>query len=519
MKRIIVAGVLIAGALTSCLDKDYIEGSPEIGFKSEPQWALPAVYGKASLKDIITGQDEDKQHKIVVDESGVLKLHSRFPSVYRVSLSELVAPEKTEVERDLLLPSFVPALPSDQLMALAQSLPPISGELEISLPEEIKEIKRFVGSARLALVIPRTFPLEADYELTFPSVSMGGQPLVIKLSNPDAEGRYIADLDHFEVTAKQTDNKVRLPYNIRVIPKNIRQVTASGEQRAVVRLSGIKGHIFEGKISDQTDIQIDKPISFDYANWPKIENLALLGSKLSVEAMYRGRIGLGLKSRVSVTAKNGKKHTLRPSIPVLEFNAIAPGEQGSLTKAFSGEDIDSILSFLSELGISVEDLSVNFTNKLVYIDEDSFVDLSLVLDIPLHLKFTRMPIDFDFKAPVVKNDELLKNPDNGLNRVSISLKTESSLPLGILIKGLTLLDAEKQPVEGGFIPFDFEIKHSSDGSAVKSTQKVEISRDQVALLAQSKYVRFEGAAVSSGDWMQLRPEQTIGFSLAILTNE
>lgn len=519
MRKLALTGAMIIGLTTSCLDNAYLTTEPEIAFKSEPKWSLPAIYAEASLKDILAGQDEDKKHQIVVDENGVLKLHNRFPSVYRVSLAELVAPEQTQVERDLLLPNLEATLPSELLLPLLQSLPPIEGEVEISLPEEIKEITRFVGSARLDLVIPRSFPVDADYEITFPTITVGGQPLVLMLNNPDAEGRYTAQIDRFEATTKQTDNKVRLPYRIRVKAKSVRSISISGEQRAVVRLSGIKGHIFEGKISDQQDIEIDKPISFNYDSWPKIENLAVLGSKLSVEAAYHGRIGLGLKSRVSVTGKNGKKHTLRPSIPVLEFDAIAPGQQARLVRAFSGEDIDTILGFLSELGISVDELSINFTNRPVYIDEESFVDLSLTLDIPLHLKFTRMPIEFNFKAPVIHNDDLLKKPDSGLNKVSISIKTSSTLPLGVQIKGLTLLDSDEQPVEGGFIPIDFVVGHSTDGSATESRQRIEVSRDQAALLKQAKYVRFEGAAVSSGDWIQLRPEQTLGFSLAILINE
>lgn len=519
MKKLLIGSTMLLALATSCLDKSYLNQEPEIAFKSEPKWALPAVYGEASLRDIIVGQDEDKQHRIIIGENGILTLYNRFPSVYRVSLSEIVAPEKTTVERDILLPPLTLGLPNEALLALAQNLPAISGEIEIPLPEEIKEIKRFVGSTRIDLVIPPAFPLEADYEITFPTATMGGSPLVLRLSNPDAEGRYTAQLDRFEVTAPQSDNKVRLPYKLRVIPKSIRQAQPSSQLRAVVRLSSIKGHIFEGKISDQTDITIDEPISFDYDSWPKIENLALLGSKLSVEAKYRGRIGLGLKSQVSVTTKQGKKLTLKPSIPVLELDATAPGASSEISREFSGEDIDSILIFLSDLGISVEDLSINFTNRPVYIDEDSFVDLSLVLEIPLHLKFSRMPIEFNFSSPIIKSDELLKKEDTGLNKIGISLKTQSSLPLGIQIKGLTLLDREKEPIEGGFIPFDFVIAHSTDGKPVESIQRISISRKQATLLPQSRYIRFEGAAVSSGDWMQLRPEQRIGFSIAILTNE
>ncbi|MDO4707074.1 MAG: hypothetical protein Q4A61_01455 [Porphyromonadaceae bacterium] len=517
MKRTIITSVLLLGLLSSCLDKAHLEPSRDLGFRNEPQWVLPAVYGQASLKDIIIGQDEDKKSKIVVDEHGVLKLHNRLPSVYRISLAELVAPEKTKVERELVLPPLDPNLAPNILLEAAKNLPILTGELEIPLPKEVKEIKYFEGSTRLDLVIPETYPIEADYEITFPTVSLDGKPLVIQLTNPDAQGRYTAQLNHFIVEAEQKNNIVRLPYNIRVIAKEARQGGTGGELRALVRLSDIKGHIFKGKISDQTDVEIEQPVSFDYDNWPKIEDLAIQGSRVSVEAKHRGRIGLGLKCRVSVTGKGGRKHTLTPSIPLLEMDAI--DQEKILTKAFSGEDIDQILSFLSDLGVSIEGLSIDFTNKEVYIDEDSFIDLSLVLDIPLHLKFSRVPVEFNFKAPSLEGETLDKKDDAGINRVSLSLKTLSSLPLGIEIKGLTLLDTEERPIDGGFIGFDFKVKHSPDGNAVKSMQEIKISREQIALLSKAKYVRFEGAAVSSGEWMQLRPEQSIGFSLAILTNE
>lgn len=520
MKKNLIICALTVGLLSSCLDQTYLKSDLEVGFREEPKWSVPGVHGAANLFELLVGQDEGKKTGIVLGENGVLKLHNRFASVYRVSLADLVAPEKKVVENTIKLPDIPDGVFGDQVLDLLRTLPPTSGELEISLPQEVSQVNRFVASTKLEMILPSGFPLVADYELSFANVTQGGAPLVLKLSDPDGDGRYSVDVDHFEVKTLSRSNKVKLPYTLRIIPRSMKNSSpwASGS-KATVKLSDIAAHIFEGKISDQSDVEIADPISFGYDEWPKIENLALLGSKLSVEASYHGRIGLGLKAKVSVTGKNGNKLTLRPSIPILKLNTTGQGQKGQVTEVFTGEDIDKILSFLSKTGVSVEALSLNFTPEVVYIDETSFIDLSLILDIPLHLKFSRMPFEFSFNSPKVDLEDVLGSEDKGIRKFSLNLNTVSSLPVGIKVKGLTLLDQDKQPVEGGFVPFDFELPAAVDAAAKESVQKISISLEQMRLLKHSAHIRVEGAAVSTGEWIDLRPEQNVRFSLAVFINE
>lgn len=514
--------ILLALALSvsGCMDRDYFKGEVRLVAQDPPSLVAPAVYASANLRDILIKGDQERASVLQVDEKGVLKLHKRLESVYRANLLELILPKKREYRTQVQwrVPHMTQS-GSAAMMAEEVQLPVQEGEFVLNLPEKVVSIDRLTWSCRAKLSIP-DLPVHMSYSLELPEIKdENNRPLRVEWRTDEGSGELDKLLPRLSLEKKK-GSAISLRYRLSARTLGTKRPGEDLPRQITVdlALSELDVFKFEGKLSNTIDIKPKKPITFAYSEWDDLEDLAIQGSSLELDLKYRGKMGFSTKADICLTNKKGNTLRIKPTLPLITLNAL--DADGSQKIPFEAGVLDDILSGLSKSGISINAFSLDFSRSQIVLDKESFIDLSLVLDIPLRMKFGRLPIKFDFAAPRIPLNEHIDESQEGLLRnFAMDIDVSSRLPIGFRINGLTMLDKFGKEIEQGRIPIDFDLKNSPDGAEAQvSKLRLDLSLDKVRRLEQAHRIRFSGEVKSSDSWVELRPEQDVQFRIIVLIN-
>lgn len=514
--------ILLALALSvsGCMNRDYFKGEVRLVAQDPPSLVAPAVYASANLRDILIKGDQERASVLQVDEKGVLKLHKRLESVYRANLLELILPKKREYRTQVQwrVPHMTQS-GSAAMMAEEVQLPVQEGEFVLNLPEKVVSIDRLTWSCRAKLSIP-DLPVHMSYSLELPEIKdENNRPLRVEWRTDEGSGEFDKLLPRLSLEKKK-GSAIALRYRLSARTLGTKRPGEDLPRQITVdlALSELDVFKFEGKLSNTIDIKPKKPITFAYSEWDDLEDLAIQGSSLELDLKYRGKMGFSTKADISLTNKKGNTLRIKPTLPLITLNAL--DADGSQKIPFEAGVLDDILSGLSKSGISINAFSLDFSRSQIVLDKESFIDLSLVLDIPLRMKFGRLPIKFDFVAPRLPLNEHIDESQEGLLRnFAMDIDVSSRLPIGFRINGLTMLDKFGKEIEQGRIPIDFDLKNSPDGAEAQvSKLRLGLSLDQVRRLEQAHRIRFSGEVKFSDSWVELRPEQDVQFRIIVLIN-
>ncbi|MDO4770747.1 hypothetical protein [Porphyromonas sp.] len=500
-------------SISGCIDRDSLNGEVRLVAENPPSLVAPAVYASANLRDILIKSDEERASVLRVDEKGVLRLHKHFESVYRANLLDLVVPKQKEYRRQ-----FVWQLPQTGQSAEVE-LPMQEGEIILNLPEKVASIARLTWACRVKMSTS-DLPVHMGYVVEFPEIrDDNNQPLKIEWRTDQKSSALDKTFPQLSIEKKK-GSALSLKYRVSARKLGTKRPGEGMPNRITVDLSLSEVDIlkFEGQLSNTLEIKPPKPISFDYGEWDDLENLAIQGSSLELDVKYKGKMGFSTKADISLTNKKGKSLRVKPTLPLITLNAL--DGKGSQKIPFEAGVLDDILSGLSKSGISINAFSLDFSRSQIVLDKESFIDLSLILNIPLRMKFDRLPIKFEFTGPKIPLNEHIDEEHEGLLRnFAMGIDVSSRLPIGFRINELTMLDRFGKEIEQGRIPIAFDLKNSPDGiKAEESKLILGLSLDQVRRLEQAHRIRFSGEVKSSDSWVEFRPEQDIQFRIIILIN-
>lgn len=513
--------LLLVAMLAGCYSPTDLKDGLQLVADEPPRWVVPAVHGTANLRDILIGQDAQRSQVIQADPNGLLRLHQRFASIYRAQLLELVQPRGGQQGQVISWPLSEAGRPvSPEVIAQERGLAPSTIEVEVALPEEVQTINQLAYSLDLALEA-EDLPMYLRYKIEFVGAKdQLGNPIQITLDT-QRDGLEASYKLPYILLGKQPSGRLRLKWRISLEIIGIKQEGQVLPQTASLKLSlrELKVELFEGRLSKKAEIRLPKPIAFDFEEWGILEDLALQGSSLSLELGHRGRMGLSATADISLTNKKGKTLRLRPTLPLVSLNSI--DQEASKTFSFDAEQLDDMLRGLSKTGLSLNSITLDYSRSAIYLDRNSFIDLSLVLDVPLRMKFDRLPIKLNLPIPKLNAGAEVDNQGQGLlESCFINLDVRSKLPIGFKISSLMLLNAKREPLSDGLIPLDFDLKPSADGVQPQDSQlSIRVTTRQLRLLPDARYIRFEGYAQSSGEWVELRASQDIQFKVVVSLNK
>lgn len=506
--------------LSGCVDKDYFSGDWRVVAKDPPAFVAPAVYASANLKDIFTKQSEGKDFAIRADEKGVLHLYSTFKSIYKAQPLDMVAGQDQEFSSRSEWTLPIAGLPVESLPPISDiELPDQEGELTMILSDKVTSIDRLQWGCKLSIK-GSDMPLDMLYRLELLDIKdADDKPLVIEWST-DKDGntleRQLKGISIQKIKGNVLSMRYRLSSRILSLNTSVRTIpqTLSIE----TRLSEVEIEKFEGRLSSTIDLKFQKPIVFAYEDWDLLEDLEIQGSNMTLETMYRGKMGFSVKADVGMTNKKGKTLRIRPSLPLVSLDAFDASETKSIS--FEAGVLDDILSGLSKTGLSVYGLSLDFSKGKIVLDRESFVDMSLMVDIPLRMKFGRFPIHITFPAPEIPVDvKDRQDEDDLLRSLALDIDVRTTLPLGFKIISLSMLDKYGDELEGGRIPIDFDFKHSPDGiEAVDSKLRVGLSIEQVKRLQKANKIKLSSELKSSDTWVELRQEHSVQCRVIAVLN-
>lgn len=511
---------LLMLSLSSCIgdvdfDKDF-----EVQAKEVPSIVAPAAYGSYNIKDLITRSDKEKKELLKVNNDGTLKLSKTFSSLYRENLLNIVQPKEKDVNA-----KFSFALGNFAGMPISPSLIPQGGlklmpkkdKIEIELPEQVRSLDKINLSCTLDISLS-DLPVDMSYIIEFDEITDGNdQPIRFEWNTKDNPGKIQKDFP-VVILKNKTGNKLSLNYSITPTILSVKENLAILPANIMmdISLSNIEIQRFEGVIHNNLELTHSEPISFAYEEWDKIKDLSIWGSSIYLDLSYQGKLNFTVSTDLNLKNKNNSK--INPTIPI-DLNSIAKKEQKVFT--YNITNLDDILKNISKDGLSVNTTTIDFNNSKVILDKNSFIDLSLTIDLPLKFKFTSYPLDFKIAAPLINFDIDQYVVDNKLlKNLYLELNSKSTLPISFVIKSLVLTDSNSKSIKDGNIPVNIDIKYSKDGKKLEiSNNKIDIDLEKLKLLQKADSIQFIGEIKSSGDWVEFREEQYLNLSSAISINK